>query len=137
LLEELPGGTEVEPPHMDAKPAAPAEPDEPTAETDDELLGPLVPADLPDKDVEVVSSDEPVDAEPEEDDTITEAVVAEDEVVVPDPLTDQGDEFQDDELPPEEPPPDEPAAEDGPPVDKPPPATKTAKPGAARSPDKG
>jgi hypothetical protein len=116
LLEELPGGTEAAPPHVDTKPAAPAEPDGPAAETDDELLGPLVPADLPDKDVDVVSSDEPDDVdEEEEDNTITEAVVADDEVVVPDPLTDQGDEFQDDDLPP-----DEPAAEGGPPDDKPP-----------------
>ncbi len=101
LLEGLPGGTEAEPPHVGAKPGTTGVV-EPAGEPEEEVLGPILPADLPDGDVEVVSSEEPVDGEPEDDHQIADSVVAEDEVAVPDPLTDQGDELQDDELPPDD-----------------------------------
>jgi hypothetical protein len=97
LLEGLPGGTETEPPPTPATPSPPEAGKDGPAEQ--KALGPTPPADLPDQDVEVESSDEPADVEPEDDPEVAAPVVAEDEVAKPDPLTGQGDELQDDEGP--------------------------------------
>jgi hypothetical protein len=101
LLEGMPGGTGAEPQPAAAKPG-PTEVVVTAVDADQEVLGPNPPADLPYEDVEVESSDEPVEAVPEDDYQISTPVVAEDEVAVPDPLTDQGDELQDDEVPPDD-----------------------------------
>ena len=100
LLEELPGGTEVEPTPAAALAGAeapvvgpPAASERPVPEA---LPGePELSADLPFPDVDVISSDEPV-VEPEDDEVPPPAVVADDEVEEPDPLTGQGDDLQDD-----------------------------------------
>jgi hypothetical protein len=101
LLEGMPGGTGAEPQPAAAKPG-PTEVVVTAVDADQEVLGPNPPADLPYEDVEVESSDEPVEAVPEDDYQISAPVVTEDEVAMPDPLTDQGDELQDDEVPPDD-----------------------------------
>jgi hypothetical protein len=103
LLEELPGGTAVEstpasfagvePP---VPPQPPAAPERPVPEA---LPGEPEPtADLPFDDVDVVSSDEPV-VEAGKDEEAPAAVVADNEIAEPDPLTGQGDDLQDDVVP--------------------------------------
>ncbi|HEU4540511.1 MAG TPA: hypothetical protein VFR23_05240 [Jiangellaceae bacterium] len=79
------------------------EPDPLTGQGDDlqdeavaEFTAADLSANLPAEDIEVVSNDEPV-LEPADDDEELPAVVAAEEVVEPELLTDQGDEFQDDE----------------------------------------
>jgi hypothetical protein len=104
LLEEMPGGTAAKPPPRPAAgvggPAVLGAKD--LAATTDQPEDLLPTAELPFDDVEVVSSDEPVETEPE-DDVVPAPVVATDEVVEPDQLADQGDEVQDDEAPEIEP----------------------------------
>jgi hypothetical protein len=100
LLEGLPGGTEVEPKPTPPKPSPPEPVEKEVPAETDAVAAP--PADLPEEDVEVESSEEPTEVEPVDDLDVAAAVVAEDEVALPDPLTDQGDELQDDEVPPEE-----------------------------------
>jgi hypothetical protein len=100
LLEGLPGGTENEPPPTAAKPA-PTEPGR-RGEPEEPAVGPAAPVELPGENVEVVSSDEPVGVEPEDDQGISAPVLREDEVAAPDSLTDQGDELQDDDVPPDD-----------------------------------
>lgn len=96
LLEGLPGGTAAEPPpaqepSMAQPPAAP-----PTAEEQPAGEGEAGPAaDLPFEDVEVISSNEPL-VEPADHEEPPPEAVAADEVSLPDPLTDQGDDLQDD-----------------------------------------
>jgi hypothetical protein len=109
LVEELPGGTAVKQPPTTARPGAPVAGTEPSeAKVQPPETGAL--ADLPYQDVEVVSSEKPVDAEPEDDNETLAPVVAEDEVAITDPMADQGDQLQEDEIPsdPEVPPDDVP-----------------------------
>jgi hypothetical protein len=105
LLEGLPGGTGVEParpsPRARTRPAAPGPAEADGQAREEQAKGAPPAADLPFEDVEVISSDEPA-VEPATDEPPPAAAVAPDEVVEPDPLTDQGDEVQDDEIPVEE-----------------------------------
>jgi hypothetical protein len=103
LLEEMPGGTAAKPPPRPEAGAPTPLGDGEQAATTDQPADLLPTAELPFDDVDVLSSDEPVETKPEDDDEVPVAVVAADEVMEPDPLTDQGDEHQDDEAPEDEP----------------------------------
>ncbi len=109
LLDELPGGdsTEVPPSRLNelkTLPRARVEPADRNGHREspsgalpstEDHFGDDLAADLPGEDVEVVTNDEPA-LEPEADDEQYPPIVADDEVAEPDPLTDQGDDFQDD-----------------------------------------
>jgi hypothetical protein len=109
LLEELPGGeaAEAQPPIVAPAPPPPSDETE-TAPSAAEADGSAAEADLPAPDVEVVSSDEPVELPVDPDDEAPEPVVPEDEIVDPDPLTDQPDDQLQDDVPEDgAPPPDD------------------------------
>jgi len=108
LLEDLPGGetAEAQPPIVAQAPRRPSDETETAAAPSAaEADGSAAEADLPSPDVEMVSSDEPVELPVDPDDEAPEPVVPEDENVDPDPLTDQPDDQLQDDVPDDDEPP--------------------------------